>query len=166
MKHLKKILILLIIATSFSCAKEKKLLKIVEGEWTLERIEYLGDAHDTTLFMSETFLEFKKCSKNDNNSGGKCNLLYTSKGDQFNFQYQVGAGNKNTDHITIQNATGNDENKQSFIEAKMILLGNNQSGLFYMPDSKTNNMVLDGRLDSYLMFGNEYRKKTIYLIKK
>lgn len=166
MKKITKILILMIVVTSFSCTKEKKLLRIVEGEWMLERTEYAGDAHDTTLFISETFLEFKKCSKDDNNSGGECSLIYTSKGNQFNFQYQVGAGNKNTDHITIQNSTDNNENNQGYIDAKLTLLSNNQFGLFYMPDSKTDNMVLNGGEDSYLLFGREYNKKTIYLIKK
>ncbi len=166
MRTQNKILILFILIISFSCVKEKKLLRIMEGEWTLERIEYAGIAHDTTLFISETFLDFKKCSKGDNNSGGVCNLIYTSKNNPFNFIYQVGAGSKNTDHITIQNSTDNDKYNQSYIDAKLMLLDSNQSGLFYMPDSKTDNMVLNGVLDSYLIFGKEYSKKTLYLVKK
>ncbi len=87
---MKKVLLFSIIAFVFiSGCKKQKLLKQIEGNWTITKVVYSGGTlnSDSVVSNPATILFFEKCSVKDSRSVSNCKGKFGEVGNEVGFNY-------------------------------------------------------------------------------
>ncbi len=116
MKNLMLFSLFLLTLGFFSCSKDAKALKKIDGDWKVQNIQFLAtDGTSLDVTPTNAILSILSCDKKDNQTPNACSMTYTQEGNvSVNFSYQISADKDNT-NISIRDAGNNNATSDQYI---------------------------------------------------